>query len=152
MSVIQNLVVFLVFQKDTMKSALDQLGASATVPKFAALFINNLHLFVIFSLLFSIFLLVSSIGLLKRKSWGRKTMIGIFIFSIASMLAGLVIQNLTIGKIGGDFQGAVEQAKAIILFVRVFSWFITIATCALYAWLIKKLCSPLIVAEFETAP
>ena len=98
----------------------------------------------------SVISFVSAIALLKRKNWARIIFIVLLSAGIIFNVVGLILQFTMLSSIneftGGhtlppEFQNMVNVMK-IALAIMV------IAISALFGFLIKKLCSPSIKAEF----
>jgi len=94
----------------------------------------------------TIILLISSIGLLKRKNWARLVFIVIISLSILGALAGMGFQiYFTLDLFPKDEEGFKMFKIAFILF----SLFFTIGFSAFLGWIIKKLTSQEIKNEFS---
>jgi hypothetical protein len=92
--------------------------------------------------------LITSIALLRRKRWGRVSFIGIMVLAIAWMMVGLPLQWVMLA----DMPGA-EEADSVVRVIRtvikVFNTIIALGMTVVFAWIIKKLVSPDVRAEFE---
>ena len=106
---------------------------------------KNFRLLVLGFLGVTIVMLVSSIGLLRRKNWAR--------MSIIVLLALWVLWNVTalamIYLFGmEDRQLAAGQLHNAHLFVQLFMLVFLVAISVLLIWIIHKLLSPQVVEEF----
>ncbi|HEX5123327.1 MAG TPA: DUF2127 domain-containing protein [Rhodanobacteraceae bacterium] len=99
--------------------------------------------------------LVAAIGLLNRRNWARLFFIGILALGIVWSFAGIALQQYFLSSMftfpappnaPKDFDAAIE---GVTIVMRVFSAIFAIAFAVLYAWMIKRLMSPEIVAEFR---
>jgi hypothetical protein len=107
-----------------------------------------------FELLFQVFLigsvatLVLSIGLLKRRDWGRLGVIALLGVAIAQQLVLFWIQL----SLGGSFQAPggqpMPELQAAVLLMQVVGGALTVAQVGVCAWLIWKLQTPQVRAEF----
>jgi hypothetical protein len=99
-------------------------------------------------------LLAGSIGLLRRRNWGRLAIVVLLALGIASHVAGVGVQYVVmeqVSRIDPGPQAPVdfEQQFALVrTFVVGFSALFALLFVALYAWLIRKLVSPAIRREF----
>ncbi|MUV14681.1 hypothetical protein [Noviluteimonas gilva] len=89
-------------------------------------------------LVFTTTMFAASIGLLRRRNWGRWMYIGIMALFIAWFVAVLVVPQYVLGF-----------SEPMPLVMRVVSIVMTAAICAVPLWIIRRLVSPAIVAEFR---
>jgi hypothetical protein len=146
-SLMQIVMVSFVFPSDMLDQAVAQSGEM--LPSFVAFLFSHFKLFLLAYLLVSVLLLAASIGLLKRRNWARVTFIVLLALSIAASIGGLFMQLSSVdaalkqmdGFGGEEFGRYVAIAEGMMLgFAIVFS--------AIHAWLIYKLCTQQIRAEF----
>jgi dolichol kinase len=108
-------------------------------------------IFVAVIFLYAITLLLTSIALLKRREWARKTMVvllGIAIFYELSDLAWqFYVMNNTMAPLMKEMPGLGGGIMAIILGIITI---MVLAFCALFVWVITKLLSEKIRQEFAT--
>jgi len=113
-----------------------------------------LLVFANFELLFQVFLvgslatLVFSIGLLKRKNWGRLGVIALVGVAIAQQFVLFWIQlsmGSTVEAPGGE---ALPELHAAMLLMQVVGGVLTVVQVGVCAWLIWKLQTPQVRAEF----
>jgi len=93
--------------------------------------------------------LVASIGLLHRRNWARLLFIAMLLLTILSQVAGLVVQQKIFAMLPAVPQE--EGAPPIAMFIhvlRIASILLTLAFAAVFGWIIKRLVSPAIAAEF----
>lgn len=117
------------------------------------IFIGFMRGFVVFMLLVSFWSLASSIGLLLRKNWGRINFIILMVIGIIFQVLGVLwsFAFLFIGAfIPEQAQNGVDVSfmKTFMWVMFAFSLIISIGFGVLYGWIIKKLVSPEIRAEF----
>ena len=110
-----------------------------------------------FKLIFAAFLacfvvtLISSVGLLNRRNWARLFFVGIMALGIVWNIGGLLLQFTTFSSFPPLPQAAQHEADAfqsMFMTMMVFSAIIAIAFSVLFGWIIKRLLSPPIAAEF----
>jgi len=116
-------------------------------------------------LLLSIAHLLASIGLLKRRNWGRRLFIGLIGVDMVFQLMGAAVQ----WSLAGPIQHATLQTQfasmpqslpaeqqaqmlqmmdSMMVVTRIFSLIFAAALIVLFAWIIKRLCSAMIRREF----
>ena len=109
--------------------------------------------FVSFSLLvISAITFVSAIGLLWRRNWGRVIFVVILALGIIGSLFGVVIQFIIL--VNPRFSPGPESGQSHLFFyiIQVFTLLIAIGIGMLFGWIIRKLNSAPIKAEFLGSP
>jgi len=114
------------------------------IPQIFKLMLDNMDLILACSLLFSVALLITGVGLLKRKNWARLCCIGLLVWTILFSLVALVAMFFFLT----DFPLFPPNFSFVITLVHVFNSIFTAAYCAVLCWLIYKLCTVKIRAEF----
>lgn len=103
----------------------------------------------------SLLVLVAAVGLLMRLEWARRAAIGVLALAIAANLGGLWLQHEVVqalvsraadlsvlpAAVRGLFDGFAFAAQGLALLL-------TLAACALLAWMIRGLSSPAVRQEF----
>lgn len=120
-----------------------------------SIFMAILHGILGFLLLLSIVMLASSIGLLKRKNWARVFFIVMLVIGIIWNLLGAIGQILiTLLLHLGLHDAPPETANVASVFTvaSVIGVVFAIGFCVLFGWIIKRLRTPAIVAEFKPQP
>lgn len=129
--------------KKTMKDS-DMLALALLALRYAWIMVT-----VIF--LYAITLLLTSIGLLKRREWARKTMVVLLVIAIFYELGDLAwqfyVMNSTMAPLMKEMPGLGGGMMAIILGIVTI---MVLAFCALFVWVIIKLRSEKIRQEFAT--
>jgi hypothetical protein len=105
----------------------------------------------------SAFLTYAAYELLKRRNWARITYILFCALAIvshlvcaATLLAEMdTIVEVAVAAAGGGAEVPPEVASVVAVTIIVFAIFL-IAMCVLYGWLIKRLRSPAVKAEFAS--
>lgn len=100
-------------------------------------------------------MLIASIGLLRRRNWARLLFIALLVLRVIVLVGGIVLQQWMLASMF-DFErtlhpNAQEEAalQGMTAVVRIFSAIFTIGFIALYGWIIHRLRSRAIVAEFS---
>ena len=111
-------------------------------------------LFANFELLFQAFLvgsvvtLVVSIGLLKRKNWGRLGVIALLGVAIVQQFVLFWIQMSMGSTVAAPGEEAMPELHAAMVMMQVVGGVLTVVQVGVCAWLIWKLQTPEIRAEF----
>lgn len=159
-SLLQNLMIHLLFPP----GAFDALAQGPLPPGMPAgvgwILANMKWMFALF-LLPTAAIFAASIGLLKRREWGRKLFIAMMVFSIVASLASLVFQGFMMVGMNEHFAQLAQHAQdgqavpdpgLFLVGMGVFMLLYALGIGAVQVWIIKRLVSPAIVAEFRAAP
>jgi hypothetical protein len=148
-SILQNIMIRVMFRKEEMTQAMKQAENAKQIPAFANFMFNHMDLFFLFFLVVSATSVVSAIALLKRKNWARIVFIVLMSLGIAWNLGGLVMQFTmfnTMPEVAG--KGAPPEFEQMMHIMKIASVIMVVALSALFGWVIKKLTSEPIKAEF----
>jgi len=111
---------------------------------------QNFHFFIYGFFVLTLFTLVSSIALLKRKKWARLAFIIILTLGILWQIGGAILQFTMFSDVSADPRlDGLEDFERITNMIRWFTVGIGIVISGLFAWVITRLVSPKIVAEFS---
>lgn len=123
------------------------------MPAPLGLLMRHLPLFFVAFLLVSVATLVASIGLLRRWNWARLLFVGLLALGILWNVGGLVVNWSVIGAvqdtIGAPTTPGAPDPRSFLVAMLVASVLLTLAFAALFGWIIKRLLSPSIAAEFR---
>ncbi len=148
-SIVQNVMIQFMFDRPEMSHALHQARHSDQVPAFAAFMFNHFQLFFLLFLLLSATSLVAAIGLLKRKNWARLLFIALMVLGIAWNLGGLVLHFTMFNQLPHMAQGDMPHDMGRMMgAMKIFTSLVALAFAGLFAWIIRKLTSAPIRAEF----
>lgn len=99
--------------------------------------------------------LAAAIGLLLRMDWARRAFIGVLVVAIAANLAGLWLQHeLVQSLVASTLSRAPMPTQALDVFggfvtaSRVMGALVTLGTCLLLGWIIRRLMSTAVRQEF----
>ena len=154
---IQNIVFNTIFPFDQMRAGMAKAQNMGRLPPYFTWVFEHIRPILVVALIYTLTKLVAAIGLLNRQNWARLLFIGILAFGIAWSVVGIVLQQFMMSSMPmmplppnapKDFE-AIMQGMLIV--IRVFSAIFAIGAAVLYAWMIKKLMSPAIMAEFRRA-
>jgi hypothetical protein len=152
-SVLQNIMVNTMVPLDQMHASVGP--GTEQMPVFFRFVFGHIQLFVFAFLVVSSTTLIAAIGLLRRKNWARLLFIGILAVGILWNITGLVLQQVMFSSMATfpaaapqDFRTEFDHMATVM---QVFSVFMAVGLSALFAWLIKRLFSGPIRAEFTQA-
>lgn len=154
-SILQNIMINTFFPLDQMHTAMKEAQASQQMPAFAGFMFDNIRLFFMAFLLVSVSTLAAAIGLLKRWNWARICFIVIMVLAIAWNILGIILQQSFITSMPKtmpdapvDFRRHFET-MTMTMIIRIASVLMAIAMSGLFGWIVKRLVSPVIRAEFS---
>jgi len=151
-SLLQALMFTFMFPEGQFPPAGDAKGMEQ-MPAFFRFMIQNMQWFFVMFWSISILTLISAIGLLLRKNWARLVFVGLMALGILWNLGGILLQEYMMssfpqGPAHGprDVDAGFETMMTVMRFAMgVFA----IAMSLLFAWIIKRLVSRSIRAEFN---
>ena len=148
-SLMQNIMVQMVFKEDKFASAMESNSFDENTP--ALLNFMMRHFEAMFLLFFFVALLcfISAIGLLKRKNWARLIFIGVMALAIASQIGGLALQFSVFNATTDPARAPPADIRPFLQIMRIFTFVFAMALCGLFGFIIKKLTSETIRAEFS---
>jgi hypothetical protein len=145
----QNIMLYAVFSPEMIQKMAEAQGQNtAPMPTFI---VTTARSVFCAALLLSIFGLVASIGLLKRRNWARRSIVALLVIGILWTVGGLVLQGFMFGAPFFHSPPANEfQTKfATMWMTMVTVWIVTtVGFSVLFGWLIKRLVSPAVRQEF----
>lgn len=149
-SIAQNIMIGLMFDPSHF-NALSNAPGAEDMPAFFRFMSSHIRLFFFSFLIISSTLLISSIGLLKRKNWGRIIFMAIMWLGIAWIVFGVIMQFTMFPQMMPDLPDGIEAERFNTMFtvMRVFTLVFSAAFCGLFGWIIKKLSSKSIKREFS---
>ena len=147
-SILQNIMITLMFPLEEMNESLTSPEAQENIPAFANFMFSNIRLFFFGFLVVSCATFVSSIALLKRKNWGRIIFIAIMSLGIAWNLSALILQQLMMPSMSETPSPPGSNFGVMMTIMRVFSFLMALGVSILFGWIIKRLVSPKIRQEF----
>lgn len=152
-SVLQNIMITFFFPMAEMEASMHTAKGSENLPAFAQFMFSHMQYFFVAFLLLSATMFTSSVALLKRKNWARIAFIIFLAFGIAWNIGSLFLQSAFFSSMPQmpsdappEFRAQFESMATVML---VAMSLFAIAFSVLFAWLIKRLVSPSIRAEFQ---
>jgi hypothetical protein len=148
-SILQNIMISVMFPIDEMNKAFEGAQAQEQIPYFAKFMFANIRFFFLSFLAISGTTFVSAIGLLKRKNWGRIIFMVIMGFGICWNIFSLVLQNLMFTSFPDFPQGEMSsQFNTMMNVMKIFTFVFAVGLSYLFGWIIYKLSSFKIKNEF----
>ena len=143
---------------DQVDSVLRDSTAASQIPEPAQFMFSNIRLLFLATFLMSFLTLVTSIGLLQRRNWARLVFMGLLILGIVYAIGSLFVQESFISSFDSSFatgapQDSVLRAHAddfrsMLRIIRVFMTVFALGIAGLFAWIVARLGSARIRAEF----
>jgi hypothetical protein len=149
LALVQSLMVGMLSEQ--IHSALDN-EALSQLPFAIRYMLEHLGAISFSFLLGSVVTLAFSIGLLKRKEWGRLGVVVLLVVAIVQQLILFWIQVSVVGQAGAP-AGLTEMPQELgagLLMMEVLGGVLTVLQVGVCAWMIWKLGTPAIRAEFES--
>src|SRR3982751_289041 len=152
---IQNLLINTLVPFDQLRTGMAQAEGVGRLPPYFAWVFEHIRPVLFVLLIYALLKLVAAIGLLKRQNWARLVFIGILAFGIVWTFAAIGLQQYALTSMltmrlppnaSRDFEANMQSVMNVM---RIVMAIFAIAFAVLYAWMIKKLLSPAIVAEFK---
>lgn len=150
-SVLQSLLLYLLFPRAEMKAALANGLQSQAIPWGARVMVSHFEVFIWAFLVISVVMLVTAIGLLRRWNWARRIFILLMAMGIVWNLAGVLLQYWLFADVPvpldnpGEFSGAMQ---AMMLAMRIFTALVAVVMSGVMGWVMWRLTRPAIAAEF----
>lgn len=158
-SLLQNLMVHLLFPPEAFEE-FARMPPPPGMPAGAGWIFGHLKAFFALMVLPVLAIFAASLGLLKRWEWGRKLFIAMMALSIAMNLVMLVFQGFMLAGLHGQFEAVAQAAPAgqappdvgaFLIGIGIFTLLYSLGISAVQAWIVKRLMSAPIVAEFRAA-
>jgi hypothetical protein len=151
-AILQNLMMHMMFRGPEFEQAIQATKDDPQAPAFASYLFEYMFVFFALFLLVSIASLLASVGLLRRRNWARLLFIALMGVGIVWNIGGFVLQLIMFpsmsdlpGVASDDF---VRQFQIMFVVMAVFGGLMALGFSALFGWIITRLVSPPIVAEF----
>lgn len=143
-AVLQNLMLNLMFPAEALQQ-MDQ-QQMEQMPAFARVIFGNFRLFFFGFLVLAATTLAASIGLLKRRNWARLLFVLIMALGIGWNCLGVYLQWAIFSMPQDLPQDSTFHTMSLL--IRGFSAVMAAAMCGLFGWIIKRLLSQQVRAEF----
>ena len=147
----QIFIVRTMFRDPAMAAVIHDSLATAPIPELAKALFGHIQYVFLFTFLFAAAALAASIGLLHRRNWARLAFVGLLTLGICWNLFSLVIQQAMMSSMQVPLSqpgASVPDFATMFRFMRVFMIVIALGLSVLFAWLISRLVSRPVKAEF----
>jgi len=144
---------------DQVDSVLQDSTTATQFPPAARFMFSHFRLLFLATFLLSLVMLVASWGLLRRRDWARVIFSAMLVLGILYMIGGLFIQQSLISSFDTSFRGAApqdsvfranaDQFRGMFTAMRVVETVFSLGIAGLFGWIVVKLSSPRIRAEFS---
>ena len=155
-AIAQNILVQVFCAGPQFERAIEEANRQQDLPAFARFMFNNIKLFFAAILLLSAATFVAAIGLLRRRNWARFALIAILGAGIAWNITGIFVQASMMQSMSAQFANAPSEVRSqfqiMSVTMTVFGALMALAFALLFGWIIKRLLSPAIAAEFRSPP
>ncbi|MGM0442227.1 MAG: hypothetical protein ACQEQC_07395 [Elusimicrobiota bacterium] len=121
------------------------------LPEFSRFFINNMQVIMIIFLLSSVLMVISSIGVLRRKNWARVIFIILLVIVIIQSIGGLLLQSYLLTKMPFSSYGIhLPNFKSVVTTIRAVSIFFGVIVTVFLGNIIRRFMSTEIKSKFLT--
>ena len=145
----QSIVFETMFPGEMGRSMTQNMG---NAPPFSRFMFGNMNVLLLAVLLISVFALITSIALLKRKNWARLLFILFLILGVLWNVAALVLQFSIFSDMTAFHNANVpQQLTSVMTAMRWMASLIGITFAVLFLWMIKKLTSRDVKEEFRSS-
>ena len=146
-------VVFFLFMRDQLSVHTRSWPGQEQLPAIVQFLFSHPELYFAIFWSLTVLTLVAGVGLLYRKNWARIYFIAVLAFGIIWQIGGLWLQRQVLGMVPSAMRDASSNfAKEFAVAETVISIGSTVFAAALivlFAWLIKRLTSRIVRAEFH---
>lgn len=145
----QNIMLFYLFPAEEINQVLAEQGPIEQMPTVFRFMFSHIELIFMSFFAFFMLILVSAIGLLKRKNWARVMFITLMVLAIIWNVLGAGVQLFMFDSLPmpADEQLPVEFEKVQHIMQGFMLGFL-LAIIGLFVWIIRKLTSDTIKTEF----
>lgn len=148
-TIMQNFMLFFLFPKEQIDQAFNSPGFSEEVPEIFQFMFKSFDWFFLLACVLSIVVCISAVGLLKRKNWARIVFVCLMSFGILWNIGGFAFQFFffnSMSEIAGSTPPPEFQTMEDVMLIV--SGMFAFAFALIFGWIIKKLVSRSIKAEF----
>ena len=148
MLVFQNIMVHTLLADPEMRAVMTEMPQGVPGQPMLKFMMGHMRTIAAVSLVLCLMAFSCAIALLQRRNWGRQAIIGFLALGIVYQLLSLGFAWFMWRDMGATVGFDHAQFQELLHSMQLVSSFFTLATSALFAWLIYKLRSPAVRAEF----
>lgn len=149
-SILQNIMIYAMFPVEEMHAAAAE--AKEQTPAVALFMLDHMRVIFLSFFVICALTLVSAVGLLKRQNWARLIFVAVMGAGILWNIGSLAFQLYFFSSMPGfasEAPGGFESGfETMMVVMMVFSVLMPVGFSFLFGWIVKKLLSPAIKAEF----
>jgi hypothetical protein len=147
----QNAMMLVMFNTPEMETAMAHAHSDPSAPPFSGALLGGMRYVFVFVLLLAGGMLAASIGLLRRNNTARVAFITLLVLGIAWNVFGLVVQGLFVSHLPIQDLSSEGGPDMRTMFKVMFGFGVVfvLVISGVFAWIIKRLTSPAIRAEFH---
>ena len=105
-------------------------------------------------------MLISAVGLLRRRNWARLVFMGLLTLGIVYMFGGLFLQQSMLSSFNASFSAAApqdsvfranaKQFQSMFTVMRVFMIAFSLGIAGVFGWIVARLASAKVRTEFAS--
>ncbi|HKS06915.1 MAG TPA: DUF2127 domain-containing protein [Gemmatimonadaceae bacterium] len=131
--------------------------AAALIPASARFMFEHFRLLAFIAFVFMLAQFVASVGLLRRRNWARQMFMGLLICDIAYVFSGVFLQQSMMSSVTETIRTAaaadtlslnIDDLTTGFAIARIVAFVFAFAVASVFGWIVYKLASPRIRAEF----
>lgn len=149
---IMQVIMFAVMPMEKFQQAFELSDSQFEMPFIFRFMFKHMMLIAFASLVAGAAALIASVGLIKRMNWARILFIVLMAMAIAWTIGGQIYNQFFISSMVPTVAPSHSEFSTMfgttILVIRIMNVIFSLAFCCLHGWIIFKLCSPAIKAEF----
>lgn len=146
-------MIWFLFPRQQIHDAINAPDAARNTDPIFRVLLGHIEFFFLGFFLVALATFISSVGLLRRREWARKAFVAIMGLGVLWNIGSVVMQYLMFGT-NGPFKNAPPEPpefRTMVAVMEVFTWVFALGISALFIWIIRRLISPAIRAEFKPA-
>jgi hypothetical protein len=150
-SILQNIIVNLIFPTEIIREAFNDATAQEHIPSAFRFLFLNIRTFLFGFFVLSAATLTSAIGLLRRRNWARILFVVMMCLGILLHAGGVALHFSMFSAMPVPEEGMPDHFMIMVNIMKGFSVGLALGMSVLLGWIIKKLVSAKIRAEFMTS-
>ncbi len=144
-SILQNIMLYKMFTSEEINKAMQQPDLDQ-MPTFVQFMLSHIESFFLAFLIVVTVTFISAIALLKRKNWARIVFIVIMSLGIIWNIFAIIMQYIMFAS--PPIETIPPEFESMMTIMKIATLIMATTFCVLFGWIIKKLSSAKIKAEF----
>lgn len=145
-AILQNVMIQLVFPRDDLSEKLRNSPAADNMSAFEYFMLTSMEWVFAGFLILALISFVSAVGFLKRRNWARRVFIAVLSLGVLANLASVVLL-VTMADPSAQ-QNLPADFATMRIAIQVFNGLIGLAIVGIFGWLVRRLMSQQVKAEF----